>query len=583
MFGNVATMILSITAVFILCTALLLDVTFVTVLIRIALSFLVLTLSFMAGAFSSDICLRMVTYEVSSIKVYLMDRVIQYYHWLLVAKTMKKLQEMWLDATEFLCNRGKSILHVPAMRGKEERVSCILKEKTLDEFVNKMGKDRNTPLHLEALSKDGNTPLHLEALSCNHVVMVTLLYYKQSKLDVVNNQGLTTYDLYILKESQKIWTLKDLNKTKSTLEAALIVDSAYAGSLQMSWDGKSMLDAFGPSHNGTDFVDEDELTKYGLEKLLLAQFMFGNVAAMILSITAVFILCTALLLDATFATVLIRIALSFLVLTLSFMAGAFSNDISLRMRNNNGLYPLHLACENGKAKTMKKLLKMWLDTTEFLCTRGRSILHVSAMRRKEETVSCILKEKALDELVNKMDKDENTHLHLEAMGCNHVVVHTLLYHKQSKLDIVNNQVLTAYDLFIFSKAALIVGLAYVGSLQMPWDGKSMLDAFAPSHNGNDFVDEDELTKYGLDKLLLAQFMFGNVAAMILSIIAVFILCTALLLYATFATVLIRIAFSFLVLAISFMARAFSSDISLRMVTYEVSSIKVYLMDRVLQY
>ncbi|TXG70595.1 hypothetical protein EZV62_005530 [Acer yangbiense] len=76
------------------------------------------------------------------------------------------------------------------MRGKEETVSCILKEKALDELVNKM-------------DKDGNTHLHLKALGCNHVVVATLLYYKKSKLDIVNNQGLTTYDLYILKESQK--------------------------------------------------------------------------------------------------------------------------------------------------------------------------------------------------------------------------------------------------------------------------------------------------------------------------------------------------------------------------------------------
>ena len=132
-------------------------------------------------------------------------------------------------------------------------------------------------------------------------------------------------------------------------------------------------------------------------------------------------------------------------------------------------------------------------------------------------------------------------------------------------------------------ASLIIGSAYAGSLQMPWDGKSILDSFGPGHKDTDFVDEDELTKYGLKKLLLAQFMFGNVEAMILSITAIFILCTALLLDATLATVLIRIAFSFLVLALSFMVGAFSSDISLRMVTYEVSSIKVYLMDRVLQY
>ena len=117
-------------------------------------------------------------------------------------------------------------------------------------------------------------------------------------------------------------------------------------------------------------------------------------------------------------------------------------------RNNNGLCPLYLACDKDEAKTMKKLMEMWHDATEFLCNRGRNILHVAVMRKKDETLSCILKEKTLDELVNKIDNDGNTHLHLVALSCNHVVVATLLYHKQSNIDIVNNQGLTAYDLYI---------------------------------------------------------------------------------------------------------------------------------------
>ncbi|KAK2653583.1 hypothetical protein Ddye_013439 [Dipteronia dyeriana] len=298
-------------------------------------------------------------------------------------------------------------------------------------------------------------------------------------------------------------------------------------------------------------------------------------------------------------------------------------------------------CEDGHPKTMKKLLEMWPDATEFVCNRGRSILHAASMCGEEEIVSCILKENALGELVNKMDKDGNTPSHLAALSCNPLVVDDLLYQKQSKLDIVNNQGLTAYDLYklkesqkdqgidvnaendspemdfkrsekpnqfrkeitsmlfyknkehfspttckltemksderlskndvnnriniLFVVAALIIGPAYAGSLQMPWDGKSKFDAL------------------GLEKQLLAEFICGNNIAMFLSITAVFILCTALLIDATFATALIKVAFLFLVLALSFMSGAFSSAINLRTITYEVSSNKVHLMDILLRY
>ncbi|KAK2651090.1 hypothetical protein Ddye_018579 [Dipteronia dyeriana] len=114
-------------------------------------------------------------------------------------------------------------------------------------------------------------------------------------------------------------------------------------------------------------------------------------------------------------------------------------------RNKEGLYPLHLACENGHVRIMKELFKKWPDPTEFLCNKGRSILHFAAKNGKENAVRCILKEKGMDKLVNRMDKDGNTPFHMAASHGHSMVVVTLLWDKRTKPDLLNYQDLTAYD------------------------------------------------------------------------------------------------------------------------------------------
>ncbi|KAH7576991.1 hypothetical protein JRO89_XS01G0187800 [Xanthoceras sorbifolium] len=106
----------------------------------------------------------------------------------------KELFRRWPDPTELLCDKGQSILHVAAKSGKDNVVRCILKEKGTDKLVNKM-------------DKNGNTPFHLAALHCHSMVLFTLLCDKRSKADLVNCQGLTSYDIFksnILTKDQQI-------------------------------------------------------------------------------------------------------------------------------------------------------------------------------------------------------------------------------------------------------------------------------------------------------------------------------------------------------------------------------------------
>ncbi|TXG55181.1 hypothetical protein EZV62_020437 [Acer yangbiense] len=98
-------------------------------------------------------------------------------------KVIKELFRKWPDPAELLCNKGQNILHVAAKNGQDNAVRCILSEKVTDKLVNKM-------------DKNGNTPSHLAALHGHSMVVVTLICDKQSKTDLVNNQDLTTYDIF---------------------------------------------------------------------------------------------------------------------------------------------------------------------------------------------------------------------------------------------------------------------------------------------------------------------------------------------------------------------------------------------------
>lgn len=117
-------------------------------------------------------------------------------------------------------------------------------------------------------------------------------------------------------------------------------------------------------------------------------------------------------------------------------------------RNEKGLYPLHVACKKGQVEITKELLRKWPDSTELRCNKGRNILHVAAKSGKQEVVSLIMEEGNIDELINEMDQDENTPLHLAVLGSHYSVVGILLWDKRTKTFLRNSQGLTAYDIAV---------------------------------------------------------------------------------------------------------------------------------------
>ncbi|KAL5864900.1 hypothetical protein ACOSQ3_002414 [Xanthoceras sorbifolium] len=282
-------------------------------------------------------------------------------------------------------------------------------------------------------------------------------------------------------------------------------------------------------------------------------------------------------------------------------------------RNKNGLYPLHLACENGHVRVTEELLRKWPDPTELIDNNGQNILHVAAKNGKEEVVSFLLKQDGIDKLIiNEMDKDGNTPFHLAALHHCSIVVALLLWDKRSNPDLVNCQGLTAYEiclanmhgkmmtlsiLYMYHEffrrlnikcqriitktprmqskgplikadlnnrinnllvvAALIVGAAFAGSLQMPV---------------GDDKEVDEYTWW-----VLGRFMFANLLAMNFSLTAALALCLALLVNNKLAATMIWVAFVLLELALLCVSSAFWWAIRIRSWTYELDSITLVFL------
>ncbi|KAJ6724682.1 ANKYRIN REPEAT PROTEIN-LIKE [Salix viminalis] len=117
-------------------------------------------------------------------------------------------------------------------------------------------------------------------------------------------------------------------------------------------------------------------------------------------------------------------------------------------RNPEGNYPIHLACKSHSVRVVKEYLKEFPYPKEFLNKKGQNILHVAAESGKGNVISYILKQdaKLVEPLLNEMDEDGNTPLHLAAGYGKSVAAFVLVRDKRVDSSAVNNENLTPYDL-----------------------------------------------------------------------------------------------------------------------------------------
>ena len=113
--------------------------------------------------------------------------------------------------------------------------------------------------------------------------------------------------------------------------------------------------------------------------------------------------------------------------------------------DRNGFYALHLASEGGHVEVLKELLIHCVDPKEFLDINGRNILHIAAARGKLNVVKHILQDPNLEMMINDVDADGNTPLHLATLHSRPKVAYALTRDKRvnlGQMDLLNQQLLT---------------------------------------------------------------------------------------------------------------------------------------------
>ncbi|KAJ6856968.1 protein ACCELERATED CELL DEATH 6-like isoform X2 [Populus alba x Populus x berolinensis] len=113
--------------------------------------------------------------------------------------------------------------------------------------------------------------------------------------------------------------------------------------------------------------------------------------------------------------------------------------VAASQRNDEGNLPIHVACQKGHFEVVRELLIFWLDPMDFLNEKGQNILHVAAGSGQMKIVDEILRNQDLQALINEKDCDGNTPLHLAAMNWSSEVVRALVSDKRVDKRIVNNE------------------------------------------------------------------------------------------------------------------------------------------------
>ncbi|PQQ13125.1 ankyrin repeat-containing protein [Prunus yedoensis var. nudiflora] len=116
--------------------------------------------------------------------------------------------------------------------------------------------------------------------------------------------------------------------------------------------------------------------------------------------------------------------------------------------DKSGLSALHVAAYAGCTKIMEEMIGCRPDTCDLLNDKGQTILHAAVLGEQINVVNYILKNPKLAGLINEVDNDGNTPLHLAARQHNRQIITTLTQDRRVDKTATTEEFSQAVDFFL---------------------------------------------------------------------------------------------------------------------------------------
>ncbi|KAJ6884925.1 hypothetical protein NC652_031809 [Populus alba x Populus x berolinensis] len=326
---------------------------------------------------------------------------------------------------------GNTLLHVAVSYGSDNITSYLAE--TFPSLITIQNSQKDTILHLAAregqashairslvesnpITKElimkkntkGNTPLH-DAVIADNKEVAELLVSRDPEVAYYNNKNGKS-PLYLAVENGN---KKEILDVLLNLGASIPIKSE---------DGDALPKGKSPVHAAIKQRNRDILEKIGNEKpelLSLTEEELGN--------------------SLHYAS-----SIGFLE-GVRFLLKKFHNVAY--EKNLEGDYPIHVACKSDSVDVVKEFLAKFPYPKEFLNKKGQNILHVAAKYGNASVVRYILKQgqKLVAPLLNAIDEDGNTPLHLAAGYGQYTAAFLLVRDNRVEHFIVNNRNWTPYE------------------------------------------------------------------------------------------------------------------------------------------
>ncbi|KAK6232966.1 hypothetical protein SCA6_003039 [Theobroma cacao] len=123
------------------------------------------------------------------------------------------------------------------------------------------------------------------------------------------------------------------------------------------------------------------------------------------------------------------------------------NSSTAYIVDQDGTSALHVAAFRGHTNVVELIVQCCPDVHEVTDKKGRTVLHVAVISGQEKMVRRILEMPRLQGIINEKDNEGNTALHLAVIYKRDNIITILARNRGMERAAVNNNLLTAYDIF----------------------------------------------------------------------------------------------------------------------------------------